>query len=63
MIDDNTVSVDGGQTIDQIVGAQDVVAVEFYNSVDVPMELSSGNLNGCALLVLWTKGKLQNPKK
>ncbi|HEY7898717.1 MAG TPA: carboxypeptidase regulatory-like domain-containing protein [Gemmatimonadaceae bacterium] len=63
MIDDNAVSVDGGQTIDQIVGAQDVVAVEFYNSVDVPMELSSGNLNGCALLVLWTKGKLQNPKK
>jgi hypothetical protein len=63
MIDDNMVSVDGGQTIDQIVGAQDVVAVEFYNSVDVPMELSSGNNSGCALVVIWTKGKLQYPKK
>jgi hypothetical protein len=63
MIDNNTVSVDGGQTIDEIVGAQDVVAVEFYNSVDVPMELSGGSNNGCALLALWTKAKLQNPKK
>lgn len=63
MIDNNNVSVDGGQTIDEVVGAQDVVAVEFYNTVDVPMELSGGSNNGCALLVLWTKGKLENPSK
>ncbi|MEO7103361.1 MAG: carboxypeptidase-like regulatory domain-containing protein [Gemmatimonadaceae bacterium] len=63
MIDNTSVSVDNGQTIDQVIGAQDVVAVEFYNSVDVPMELSSGANSSCALLAIWTKGKLQNPRK
>lgn len=63
MIDNTNVSVDNGQTIDEVVGAQDVVAVEFYNSVDVPLELSAGANNGCALLAIWTKGKLQNPKR
>jgi len=63
MIDNTNVSIDNGQTIDEVVGAQDVVAVEFYNPVDVPMELSGGSNNGCALLALWTKGKLQNTKK
>jgi hypothetical protein len=63
MIDDNNVSVDAGQSIDQIVGAQDVVAVEFYNPVDVPMELSATTNDGCSLLALWTKAKLKNPVK
>jgi hypothetical protein len=62
MIDGNAVSVDG-QSIDQIVGAQDVVAVEFYNPVDVPIELSSGASNGCALVELWTKAKWKDPAK
>jgi hypothetical protein len=61
LIDNNTVSADAGQSIDEIIGEQDVAAVEFYNPVDVPMELSSGSNNGCALLVIWTKGKLQSP--
>jgi hypothetical protein len=63
MIDNNNISVDGGQSIDQVVGAQDVVAVEFYNPVDVPLELSATTNDGCALLAIWTRGKLQNPKK
>jgi hypothetical protein len=63
LIDNNTVSADAGQSIDEIVGEQDVAAVEFYNPVDVPMDLSSGSNNGCALLVIWTKGKLQQTKK
>jgi hypothetical protein len=64
MVDNNNVSVDGGgQSIDQVVGAQELAAVEFYNPVDVPMELSAGNNGGCALVVIWTKGKLQPPKK
>ncbi len=63
LIDNNTVSASAGQSIDEIVGEQDVAAVEFYNPVDVPMELSSGSNTGCALLVIWTKGKLQAPTK
>ncbi len=63
LIDNNTVSATAGQSIDEIVGEQDVAAVEFYNPVDVPMELSSGSNSGCALLVIWTKGKLQAPTK
>ena len=61
LIDNNTVSADAGQSIDEIIGEQDVAAIEFYNPIDVPMELSSGSNNGCALLVIWTKGKLQSP--
>jgi hypothetical protein len=57
-IDGNPVASDAGQSIDEIVGAQDVVAVEFYQPVDVPMELSAGSNSGCALLMIWTKGKL-----
>lgn len=57
-IDGNPVSSDAGQSIDDIVGAQDIVAVEFYQPVDVPMELSAGSNTGCALLMIWTKGKL-----
>ena len=63
LIDNNTVSASAGQSIDEIVGEQDIAAVEFYNPVDVPMELSSGSNSGCALLVIWTKGKLQQTKK
>jgi len=63
MIDNNSVSLDAGQSIDQVIGVQDIVAIEFYNPVDVPMELSSGSNSGCALIAMWTKGKLQNPKK
>jgi hypothetical protein len=62
LVDNNNVSASAGQSIDEIVGEQDVVAVEFYQPVEVPMELSSGT-NGCALLVIWTKGKLDNRKK
>ena len=62
-IDNNPVATDAGQSIDQIVGTQDVVAVEFYQPVDVPMELTAGSNNGCALLVIWTKGKLDQRTK
>ncbi|HEY5086190.1 MAG TPA: carboxypeptidase regulatory-like domain-containing protein [Gemmatimonadaceae bacterium] len=58
LVDGNTVSGDAGQSIDEMVNSQDVAAVEFYNPVDVPMELSSGANTGCAMLVIWTKGKL-----
>jgi len=58
LIDGNNVSSDAGQSIDELVNSQDVAAMEFYNPVDVPMELSSGSNSGCALLVIWTKGKL-----
>lgn len=63
LIDNNTVASNAGQSIDEIVGEQDVVAVEFYQPVDVPMELTSGSNNGCALLVIWTKGKLDQRTK
>lgn len=62
-IDNNPVATNGGQSIDQIVGSQDVAAVEFYQPVDVPMEMSSGSNTGCALLVIWTKGKLDQRSK
>ncbi len=62
-IDNNPVATDAGQSIDQIVGIQDVVAVEFYQPVDVPMEMASGSNTGCALLVIWTKGKLDQRTK
>jgi hypothetical protein len=62
-VDNNPVSANAGQSIDEIVGSQDVVSVEFYNPVDVPMELSAGSNGGCALLVIWTKGKLDQRTK
>jgi hypothetical protein len=49
--------VDQGQSIDQVLDPQDVVSAEFYEPVSVPMELSGGQTNGCALLAIWTKGK------
>jgi hypothetical protein len=58
LIDNNNVASDAGQSIDELMNSQDVAAIEFYNPVDVPMELSSGSNSGCALLVIWTKGKL-----
>lgn len=58
LIDNNNVASDAGQSIDEIVNSQDVAAMEFYNPVDVPLELSTGSNTGCALLVIWTKGKL-----
>jgi len=62
-VDNNPVSANAGQSIDEIVGSQDVASVEFYNPVDVPMELSAGSNGGCALLVIWTKGKLDQRTK
>lgn len=58
LIDNNSVASNAGQSIDEIVNSQDVAAMEFYNPVDVPMELATGSNSGCALLVIWTKGKL-----
>ena len=58
LIDNNNVASDAGQSIDELMNSQDVAAIEFYNPVDVPMELSTGANSGCALLVIWTKGKL-----
>ena len=62
LIDGNAVSGNAGQSIDEIVNSTDLAAVEFYNAVDVPMELSSGSNSGCALLVIWTRGKLDQRK-
>ena len=58
VVDNNPVSASAGQSIDEIVGQQDIVAVEFYQPVDVPMEFQNGQSSGCALLLIWTKGKL-----
>ena len=65
VIDNNPVNTTAGQTIDEIVGEQDVVAIEFYQPVDVPMEFSGGQNSGCAMVLIWTKGKLdqRTPKK
>ena len=63
LVDNNPVAANAGQSIDQIIGVQDIVAVEFYQPIDVPMELSTGSNSGCALLVLWTKGKLDQRSK
>ena len=63
VIDGNNVSVGGGQSIDQLIGAQDVVAVEFYNPVDVPLELSATTNGGCSLVAIWTKAKWKDPVK
>lgn len=62
-VDNNPVAANAGQSIDQIVGAQDIAAIEFYQPVDVPMEMTSGSNNGCALLVIWTRGKLDQRTK
>ncbi len=65
VIDNNPVTTTAGQSIDEIVGENDVVAVEFYQPVDVPMEFSNGQSSGCAMVLIWTKGKLdqRTPKK
>ena len=65
VIDNNPVNATAGQTIDEIVGEQDIVAVEFYQPVDVPMEFSNGQSSGCAMIIIWTKGKLdqRTPKR
>jgi hypothetical protein len=62
-IDNNPVAANAGQSIDDIVGSQDLASIEFYNPIDVPMELSAGSNGGCALLVIWTKGKLDQRSK
>lgn len=60
LVDGSPVNADAGQSIDELVGANDLAAVEFYNVADIPMELSSGMNSGCALLVIWTKGQLRD---
>jgi hypothetical protein len=60
MLDNNRIPVGNGQSIDDVIQPQDVVAVEFYNPVDVPVELSGGTNTGCALVVLWSRAKLNN---
>ncbi|MDQ2889178.1 MAG: carboxypeptidase-like regulatory domain-containing protein [Gemmatimonadota bacterium] len=58
VIDNNPVSSTAGQSIDEIVNENDIVAVEFYQPVEVPMEFANGQSSGCAMLLIWTKGKL-----
>lgn len=62
LIDRNPVNT-GGQSIDDLVNAQDVSAVEFYQPSETPLELSSGSNSGCALLVIWTKREVRDPRK
>jgi carboxypeptidase family protein len=63
VIDNNPVASDAGQSIDEIIQENDIVAVEFYQPVDVPMEFTNGRNSGCAMLILWTKGKLDQRSK
>lgn len=63
IVDNNPVNASAGQTIDELVSPQDVAAVEFYQTSEIPLELSSGQTNGCALVVIWTKGQLKDPNK
>jgi hypothetical protein len=63
IIDNNPVASDAGQSIDEIIQENDIVAVEFYQPVDVPMEFTNGQSSGCAMLILWTKGKLDQRSK
>lgn len=63
VIDNNPVATDAGQSIDEIIGENDVAAVEFYQPVDVPMEFTNGQNSGCAMLIIWTKGKLDQRTK
>lgn len=61
LIDGNPVMASAGQSIDQLVNPQDVAAVEYYQQATAPLELSAGSSQGCALLVIWTKGSLKAP--
>jgi carboxypeptidase family protein len=58
LVDGNPVSASSGQSIDDIMGKQDISAIEFYNPVDIPMELAGTN-TGCGLVAIWTKGRLK----
>jgi len=61
LLDGNPIRGGQGQTIDELVNPQDVQAVEFYNQATIPLELTSGLNDGCALLVIWTKASLKAP--
>jgi len=61
LVDGSPVNSDAGQTIDELVNATDIAAMEFYNVSDVPLDLAGGGANsGCALLAIWTKGQLRD---
>lgn len=62
LIDRNPVQ-SGASSIDDLVNPQDVTAVEFYQPSEMPLELSSGSNSGCALLVIWTKSQVRDPRK
>lgn len=62
LIDRNPVNA-GGQSIDNLINSQDVSQIEFYQPSETPLELSSGSNSGCALLVIWTKRGVRDPRK
>ena len=62
LIDRNSINPQDGLSIDELVHPADIAAIEFYQPSEIPAELSSGANSGCALLVVWTRQKLPNPK-
>ncbi|MGI8548887.1 MAG: carboxypeptidase regulatory-like domain-containing protein [Gemmatimonadaceae bacterium] len=62
LVDRNPIRL-GGSSLDDLVNASDVSAVEFYQPSEIPLELSSGSNGGCALLVIWTKREVRDPRK
>lgn len=61
LVDGSPVNMDAGQTIDELVNATDIAAMEFYNVSDIPLDLAGGTASrGCALVAIWTKGQLRD---
>jgi hypothetical protein len=59
LIDRNNLDPNDGMEIDEMIGPHDIVAIEFYQANDVPMELMNGRNTGCALVVVWTRAQLK----
>ena len=59
LVDRNSISPNQGVSIDELVRPDDIAAIEFYQPLEIPLELTGSNSSGCALVVIWTRSRLK----